>query len=1181
MKNTVLVVLGMHRSGTSAITKSLPLLGVELGDNLNPANYENPKGFSEDLGCLDINEALLQHLDSSWDKLSLDLKDVLNDPFIMDLKSKASKLIIKNLQLHHGKWGFKDPRTCRLLFFWQDVLASIKCNVCYLIVSRNPLSVAASLNRRNPLLKEKSHFLWLSHVVPSILDTMGENRIFVDFDTFLDSPVKQLIRIATTLGFQIPDPEEERVKKYYDSFLDNGLRHTKYKKDDLSTDKTVPEDIKLAYRLLSQLSLDEASSNDQEIVSLFKGISSRIAANTPLFSQLDNNQDLLTHIAQIKRQLSRSKDENKKLTMKALECDEKISSLSRTLNEKSRILQDVFNSKSWRLTAPLRSIIQYTQTIKTGSPASQSNNILTSPNETSISPPADFTAPDNEPTNISPDFDGIFYSEAYPDTQGLDPYAHYLKYGKSEGRLSQPPVLFDMDELAGLNPKKETVLIVGHEATRSGAPILTLNIAECLRPKYNVIILLLKGGDLTTYFKEKCDIFLQPFPQSHNPNVVSAVLGKLLPSFNIKFAIVNSIVSKPVLPVLAHHFIPSLCLIHEFASFTKSNSPICEVLLWSGLPIYSAQIVYENNTAQCPELNNEQVPILPQGKCRIPGENQIELSKNNEQLINKMLRPEPFPDDTVIILGAGAVQMRKGVELFLACANRVLELKPKKQFRFVWVGHGYNPESDMVYSIFLQDQIIRAGLEKHVLFTGETSDINIIYRYSDIMMLSSRLDPLPNVAIDAMLEGLPVICFDKTTGIADFLKNNGFGESCVMPYLDTEKAAHRIVSLINDTEQRNLLGLEIKKVAATSFNMKSYVNSLEQLALDRVDTQKLDQTDCQYIEEQGGIAIDYYLPPAKSSFSYQQAVRFFVRSWKCGLFIRKPFPGFHPGIYADCHGLKKEEKNPLTHFIEAGKPKGPWLSDIITSGSKEITSNKPLRAALHIHAYFVDLLPDILQRLEENNLPLDLLISTPSPETSQQANTLLNEYTRGQVEIRVVPNRGRDIGPLLTEFNQTIMEKYQIIGHIHTKKSKDVKDAAMGKIWFNFLLKNLLGENFSMGSTILNRLTNDEKLGLVFPDDPHICGWTKNKVIAQELAPQLGIRNLPDRFFDFPLGTMFWAKTKAMEPLFKKSFKWEDYPEEPIPYDGTILHAIERLIPSMVKNAGYQEAHTYVPGITR
>jgi len=78
----------------------------------------------------------------------------------------------------------------------------------------------------------------------------------------------------------------------------------------------------------------------------------------------------------------------------------------------------------------------------------------------------------------------------------------------------------------------------------------------------------------------------------------------------------------------------------------------------------------------------------------------------------------------------------------------------------------------------------------------------------------------------------------------------------------------------------------------------------------------------------------------------------------------------------------------------------------------------------------------------------------------------------------------------------------------------------------------------------------------------------------------MGIAALPP-FFDFPTGTMFWPRSDALRPLVALGLDWHDYPDEPVPKDGTILHAIERLLPFASRRAGYGYATTHVPGLTR
>ena len=138
----------------------------------------------------------------------------------------------------------------------------------------------------------------------------------------------------------------------------------------------------------------------------------------------------------------------------------------------------------------------------------------------------------------------------------------------------------------------------------------------------------------------------------------------------------------------------------------------------------------------------------------------------------------------------------------------------------------------------------------------------------------------------------------------------------------------------------------------------------------------------------------------------------------------------------------------------------------------------------------------------------------------------------------------------------------------------------MGEDWRVFLLENLLGGKGNMADLILGRMTVDPSIGLIFPDDPNIVGWDKNLSYADTLGKQLGLDAFPENFL-FPIGTMFWARVQALAPLFERNLDWQDYPEEPLPYDGTILHALERLLPFVTSKQGFRLVLTNVKGVTR
>jgi lipopolysaccharide biosynthesis protein len=103
---------------------------------------------------------------------------------------------------------------------------------------------------------------------------------------------------------------------------------------------------------------------------------------------------------------------------------------------------------------------------------------------------------------------------------------------------------------------------------------------------------------------------------------------------------------------------------------------------------------------------------------------------------------------------------------------------------------------------------------------------------------------------------------------------------------------------------------------------------------------------------------------------------------------------------------------------------------------------------------------------------------------------------------------------------------------------------------------------------------------MVFADDPHIVCWGKNRVFAEAFQERLDLKPLPENIV-FPVGTMFWARTESLRSLDALELTWDDYPEEPLPYDGSMLHALERLFPFIVQSNGFDIALTNVKSITR
>ena len=164
-KKRLIVVLGMHRSGTSAIARGLQVLRVPLGDRLMPPNaLDNPTGFWEDLDLYALNIEMLNAIGSDWDRLSAIGKDEVE-------ALRKSGFFLRGAELLRAKmgarprFGFKDPRVAKLLPFWKRVFAHCRYDASYVLSLRHPMSVARSLEKRDGFAAEKSYLLWLDHVL--------------------------------------------------------------------------------------------------------------------------------------------------------------------------------------------------------------------------------------------------------------------------------------------------------------------------------------------------------------------------------------------------------------------------------------------------------------------------------------------------------------------------------------------------------------------------------------------------------------------------------------------------------------------------------------------------------------------------------------------------------------------------------------------------------------------------------------------------------------------------------------------------------------------------------------------------------------------------------------------------------------------------------------------------------
>lgn len=751
-------------------------------------------------------------------------------------------------------------------------------------------------------------------------------------------------------------------------------------------------------------------------------------------------------------------------------------------------------------------------------------------------------------------------------------------------RFSTPKAAGIPFPTAGITPGRETVLLVVHEATRTGAPILAWNLVRGLRANYNVVVLLRRGGPLRAAFEANASaVICLPDDFPLQPREIEVLARRVYGNYAPKYAIANSVESRFVVAELEALGIPVVALVHEFSSAYRPVGILYGLFKTASAIVFSAQVVADSAAADYKILQARDFKILPQGQSKLPfiaehdqDQPRLSISKN---------RSPKNSDTDFCVIGIGTITMRKGVDLFIAAAKAVKQMLPNHKVRFAWVGAHYS--FDQPYFDALKRQLEESGLNDDAFeLLGELDDLDPVYDRADIFFLASRLDPLPNVAIDSALRGLPVVCFDQTSGIAELLLKHDETRGLVVPYLDTGAAAQLICSLATDPVRLGKFSTAIAEIARRHFNMENYVSRIDKLGTRARQSLEHIKEDQKTILQHGAFNSDLYFGHDSGSMSVDAGIsKYLVGSrlaapWNkplAGTFMRRPLEGFNPLIYAcENPGFDPQcPEDPLAHFARNGQPSGRWSHRVITPPVTSPVPVAPLKIAVHGHFHYPELLPDFIRRLNQNKNSFDLFLTTTTQAKASEIAKAVEKFKLKNVEIAVGGNRGRDLAPFLRGLGDGLYSDYDVVGHFHSKRSLHV-ESKTGERWRKFLWEHLVGGEFAMADAILRVFAEESRVGLVFAEDPNLNGWDENLEIAEALATRMELRQPLPMHFDFPIGTMFWARPDALKPLIRLNLRDVDFPAEPLPIDGTLLHTLERIIPFTAAEAGFEYATTYV-----
>lgn len=326
------------------------------------------------------------------------------------------------------------------------------------------------------------------------------------------------------------------------------------------------------------------------------------------------------------------------------------------------------------------------------------------------------------------------------------------------------------------------ILIIGHDAARAGAQIVLLELIRnwIVRSKCLVKLILIRGGELKHDYEELCPtLVMDEYPESYT-------LNKKLNHFlkdNPSAVITNTIVSTSFLSNFIGFKIPRFAYIHELQKSIERWATPQDLysLKEHATNIIAVSKPVVNNLAEKHSISSEKI------SCINPF---IDIRQDHGFGVSNIrsdIRSEiGIPQDSLVVFGCGSLDWRKGPDLFIDTARHLCS---KKNIYFIWIGSGFSDG--------FEQELYDSSKDLNVYFVGGKSDPRYYFRGGDLFFLSSREDPYPLVALEAADSSLPIVCFEKSGGIPEFVANEC---GVVISDFDTKSASDSIYHILTSPE---------------------------------------------------------------------------------------------------------------------------------------------------------------------------------------------------------------------------------------------------------------------------------------------------------------------------------------------------------------------------------------------
>jgi glycosyltransferase involved in cell wall biosynthesis len=361
----------------------------------------------------------------------------------------------------------------------------------------------------------------------------------------------------------------------------------------------------------------------------------------------------------------------------------------------------------------------------------------------------------------------------------------------------------------------KTLLFISHEASRTGAPLMLLNFVRWFRQHAGVpfVVLLKRDGPLRAAFEElgPTHVFYRPDSlRARLSGKLARLRGQAMPWPGdpralrrirqigpIGLIYSNTVLNGDVLDVLREWGCPVLTHAHELETVIRDwPLPGCAEGTWACTNRYVAvsSPVLEN-LVERHAVPRDRIELVPEAFAPVTA---------GARCAPDLLAGLDLPHGRRVVAGSGTISERKGSDLFVAVAQRVVRQLGAAAPVFLWVGGGRRA-GDLESA---RRDLAERGLASAVRMVGPTNQPYAYLGAADVFLMTSREDPFPIVCLEAGALGKPVICFAGAGGAPELVREDG---GLVVPHLDVEAMADAVLRLLEDEPLRTRLGKTLQE----------------------------------------------------------------------------------------------------------------------------------------------------------------------------------------------------------------------------------------------------------------------------------------------------------------------------------------------------------------------------------